>query len=117
MRHQVLTHKLSRPTDHRMAMLRNLVTDLIKYEKLNTTLARAKETSRMAEKIITLGKNDNLHSRRSVLKLISDKNVVAKLFKELGTRYSTRNGGYTRVYKLGSRVGDGAEMAYIELVK
>lgn len=117
MRHQIATRKLSRPTDHRKAMVRNLVTDLIKNEKLNTTLPRAKEAARTAEKIITKGKENNLHSRRLIMKIIYDEQVVDKVLKELANRYSTRSGGYTRIYKLGPRRGDSAEMALIELIK
>lgn len=108
--------KLGRRTDHRKAMLRNQVTSLFKYGKIETTLTRAKETQRMAEKMITLGKRGDLHARRQVLAYIFDKDVVAKLFDEIAPDYSDRNGGYTRIMKLGPRRGDGAEIAILELV-
>ena len=117
MRHRVAGRRLSRPTGHRVAMYRNLVTDLLRYEKIVTTEAKAKEVRGMAEKIITLGKNGSLHSRRRVLSFVSDKKVVAKLFDELGPRYATRPGGYTRVVKLQPRIGDAAPMAQLELVE
>ena len=98
-------------------MYRNLVTDLLRYEKVVTTEAKAKEVRGMAEKIITLGKNGSLHSRRQALSFVSDENVVAKLFDELGPRYATRPGGYTRIIKLQPRIGDGAPMARLELVE
>ena len=116
MRHAVAGRKLSRPTAHRMAMYRNLVTDLLRYEKITTTEAKAKETRSMAEKMITLGKNGSLHSRRQALAFITDKNVVEKLFSELAKRYATRPGGYTRILKLGPRLGDAAPMVRLELV-
>ena len=117
MRHRVAGRKLSRPTGHRIALYRNLVTDLLRYEKIVTTEAKAKEVRRMAEKIITLGKNGSLSSRRQALSFVSDKKVVAKLFSELGPRYATRPGGYTRMVKLQPRIGDGAPMARLELVE
>ncbi|RVU54065.1 50S ribosomal protein L17 [Anaerosphaera multitolerans] len=108
--------KLGRPTAHRKAMLRNLVTSLLREEKITTTTTRAKETRRMAEKMITLGKRGDLHSRRQALSYIYDEDVVTKLFEEIAPRYQDRNGGYTRIYKLGPRRGDGAEEAIVELV-
>ena len=117
MRHRVTGRKLGRPTGHRIAMYRNLVTDLLRYEKVVTTEAKAKEVRGMAEKIITLGKDGSLHSRRQALSFVSDENVVAKLFDELGPRYATRPGGYTRIIKLQPRIGDGAPMARLELVE
>lgn len=108
--------KLGRPTDHRMGMLRNQVTSLFEHGKIETTLARAKETQRVAEKMITLGKKGDLHSRRQALAYIYDKDVVTKLFEEIAPEYEDRNGGYTRVLKLGPRRGDSAEMAILELV-
>lgn len=108
--------KLSRPTDHRKAMLRNQVTKLLTYGRIETTHTRAKETQRMAEKMITLAKRGDLHSRRQVLAYIYDEDVVTKLFDEIAPKYSERNGGYTRVLKMGPRRGDGAEMAIIELL-
>jgi large subunit ribosomal protein L17 len=116
MRHRVAGRKLSRPTAHRMLMLRGQVTDLLRFESLRTTDAKAREIRRMAEKTITLGKKGTLHSRRRALALLTDEGVVRKLFDELAPRYEERNGGYTRIVKLGPRKGDAAEMAVIELV-
>lgn len=108
--------KLGRATDKRKAMLRGLVTDTIKYEKINTTVDRAKEARKIVDKMITLGKRGDLHARRQALAYIYDKDVVDKLFNEVASRYESRNGGYTRIYKLGARRGDGAETAILELV-
>lgn len=108
--------KLGRRTDHRKAMLRNQVTSLLKHGRIETTLTRAKETRRMAEKMITLGKRGDLHARRQVLAYIYDEDVVKKLFDEIASNYADRNGGYTRILKLGPRRGDGSEMAILELV-
>lgn len=108
--------KLGRPTAHRSAMLRNLVTSLLREEKIETTVTRAKEAKRMAEKMITLGKRGDLHARRQALAYIYDEDVVKKLFDEIAPKYADRNGGYTRVLKLGPRRGDGAEIAILELV-
>ena len=116
MRHRVAGRKLSRDTGHRLAMYRNLVTDLLRYEKIVTTEAKAKEARSMAESVITLGKEGNLHARRRALSLISDKKVVKKVFDELAPRYLNRQGGYTRLVRLGPRVGDGALMTQLELV-
>ncbi len=108
--------KLGRPTDQRKAMLRNLVTSLLRSGRIETTVTRAKETKRMADKMITLAKRGDLHARRQVLAYVYDEDVVKKLFDEIGPKYQERNGGYTRVLKAGPRRGDGAEMAIIELV-
>lgn len=108
--------KLGRPTEHRKAMLRNQVTSLIEHGRVETTVHKAKETQRMAEKMITLAKRGDLHARRQVLAYIYDETVVTKLFEEIAPEYADRNGGYTRVLKLGPRRGDGAEMAILELV-
>jgi large subunit ribosomal protein L17 len=108
--------KLGRPTDQRKAMLRNLVTSLLREERIETTVTRAKETKRMADRMITLAKRGDLHARRQVLAYVYDEDVVKKLFDEIGPKYEDRNGGYTRVLKAGPRRGDGAEMAIIELV-
>ena len=116
MRHRVAGRKLSRSTAHRLAMYRNLVTDLLRYEKIVTTEAKAKEARSLAEKMITLGKDGSLHSRRQALAFVTDKKVVDKVFSELGSRYAQRQGGYTRLLKLGPRLGDGAPMAHLELV-
>jgi len=102
---------------HRRALYRNLVTDLLNHEKITTTEAKAKEIRSLAEKMITLGKEQSLHSRRQVLSFILDKKVADKVFDELATRYVDRPGGYTRIMKLGPRLGDGAPMARLELVE
>ena len=111
------TRKLGRTTAHRKAMLRGLVTLLLENGKVETTLTRAKEVRSVAEKMITLGKKNTLASRRQALAFITKEEVVVKLFNEIAPSYADRNGGYTRVLKIGPRRGDGAEMAIIELVK
>ncbi len=108
--------KLGRPSAHRKMMLRNQVTSLLRNGKIETTVTRAKETKRMADKMITLGKRGDLHARRQALAYIYDEDVVKKLFDEIAPKYSERNGGYTRVLKVGPRRGDGAEIAILELV-
>ena len=108
--------KLGRTTDHRLAMLRNQVTSLLRNGKIETTVQKAKETKRMAEKMITLAKRGDLHARRQVLAYVYDETVVKQLFDEIAPKYAERNGGYTRILKVGPRKGDGAEMAIIELV-
>jgi len=117
MRHKVAGRKLDRPTGHRRAMYRNLVTDLLGYEKITTTEAKAKEVRGLTEKMITMGKEGGLHSRRQALSFIIDKKVVDKVFTELAPRYAERPGGYTRITKLGPRLGDGAAMVRLELVE
>lgn len=117
MRHRVAGRKLGRTTAQRQALLRNLVTDLLRYEKITTTEAKARELRREVEKFITLGKRGDLHARRLALAYIYDPRVVDKLFDALAQRFATRPGGYTRIVKLGSRVGDAAPMARIELVE
>lgn len=117
MRHRIAGRKLSRPTAHRWALYRNLVTDLVKYEKIVTTEAKAKEIRGLAEKMITLGKEGSLASRRRALAFVIDKKLVDKIFNELAPRYAERPGGYTRIVKLGRRVGDGAPLAQIEMVE
>ncbi len=117
MRHKVAGRKLGRDSGHRRAMYRNLVTDLLDYEKITTTEAKAKEVRGLAEKMITLGKGGGLHSRRRALSFIIDKKVAEKVFTELAPRYAERSGGYTRITKLGPRLGDGAAMVQLELVK
>ena len=116
MRHRIAGRKLGRPTGHRRAMYRNLVTDLLRYEKIITTEAKAKEVRGLTEKMITLGKDGELHSRRQALSFIFDKKVADKVFAELAPRYAERPGGYTRITKLGPRLGDGAAMVQLELV-
>lgn len=116
MRHKLSGRKLNRPTAHRMHMLRGMVTDLLRYESIRTTEAKAREVRRMTEKVITKGKAGSLHSRRRVLGMLSDDSVVGKLFDELAERYQDRPGGYTRVIKLGPRKGDASPMAIVELM-
>lgn len=108
--------KLGRPTAHRKSMLRNLVTDLLRDGRISTTDHRAKETRREAEKMITLAKRGDLHARRQVLAYVYDEDVVTKLFEEIAPKYTERNGGYTRILKLGPRQGDCAEVVFLELV-
>ena len=108
--------KLGRPTAHRKAMLRNQVTDLLREGRITTTITRAKEIRRMAEKMITLGKRGDLHARRQALAYIYDEDVVTELFDNIAPKYAERNGGYTRILKLGQRRGDTAEMVFLELV-
>ena len=108
--------KLGRPTAHRNAMLRGLVTYLLENGSVETTLARAKEVRSLAEKMITLGKKNTLASRRAALKFITKEDVVTKLFTEIAPKYDERQGGYTRIYKIGPRRGDAAEMAILTLV-
>ena len=116
MRHNVGYRKLGRTSSHRRALLRNLATDLFRHERLKTTLPKARELRPFAEKLITLARRDDLHARRQVLRQISDKTVVKKLFDTLGPRFAARPGGYTRALKLEPRPGDGADMAIVELV-
>lgn len=111
------TRKLGRPTAHRVLMLRGMVTLLLENGQIETTLARAKEVRSMAEKMITLGKKNTLASRRAALAYITKESVVTKLFTEIAPSYADRNGGYTRILKLGNRRGDAAEMAIVALVK
>lgn len=109
--------KLGRTSDHRNMMLRNLVTSLLKHGRIETTEARAKETKKLAEKMITLAKRGDLHARRQVLSFVTEKEVVKKVFEEIAPEYTDRNGGYTKMYKLGPRRGDAAPMTILELVK
>ncbi len=111
------TRKLGRPTAHRKAMLRGMVTLLLENGQIETTLTRAKEVRSMAEKMITLGKKNTLASRRAALAFITKENVVTKLFNEIAPGYAKRNGGYTRILKIGVRRGDAAEMAIVMLVE
>ena len=103
--------KLGLPSDHRRAMLRNLVTSFLKHGKVQTTVTRAKEARSLAEKMITLAKRGDLHSRRQVLSFVTEEEVVKNLFTNIAPKYAERNGGYTRMYKIGPRRGDGAELA------
>lgn len=116
MRHQVAGRKLHRPTGHRLSMFRNLVADLLRYERITTTEAKAKEIRSLAEKTITLGKDGTLHARRQALAFVRDEEVIKKLFDSLAARYAERPGGYVRITKLKPRLGDGADMARIELI-
>ena len=108
---------MGRPTEHRWALYRNQVTSLLAHEKITTTEAKAREVRILAEKMITLGKDGSLASRREALAFVTDKKVVDKLFADIAPGYSDRNGGYTRLLKLGPRPGDNAPMVQIELVK
>ncbi|HKY63037.1 MAG TPA: 50S ribosomal protein L17 [bacterium] len=114
MRHQVRKKRFGRHSSHRIAMFRNMVTSLIEAERITTTLAKAKELRRFAEKMVTLAKNGSLHARRQAAAYVRGSSAVQKLFAELGPRFKERQGGYTRILKLGNRLGDGAEMAIIE---
>lgn len=110
------TRKLGKPTEARMAMLRQQVTDFLDKGRMETTVTRAKEIAPLAEKMITLGKKNTLATRRQALSFITKEDVVTKVFSELATKYAERNGGYTRITKIGPRRGDAAEMAVIELM-
>lgn len=116
MRHRVAGRHLGRETSHRLALYRNLVTDLLRYERITTTQAKAKEIRPMAEKIITLGRRGDLHARRLAARFVYDPKVVKKVFDEIGPRMKERPGGYLRITSLEARKGDGAAMASIELV-
>ena len=111
-----MPRKLNLPTDQRMALLRNLVTSFLETGRIETTLTRAKETNRLAEKMITLGKNTDLHSKRQVYAYVTKEDVAKKLFDEISPKYADRKGGYTQIIKTGPRRGDAAEMAIIKLV-
>jgi len=115
-RHGRKVPKLGRKAEHRKALLRNLVTEVLRHERVETTLVKAKAVKPLVEKMVTLGKRGDLHARRQALAVIRDKAVVHKLFAELAPRYAERNGGYCRIYKLGFRRGDAAPMAIIEMV-
>jgi len=117
MRHKVAGRKLGRSSAHRKALYRNLVTDLLNYERITSTEAKAKEIRSLAEKMITLGKEGGLNSRRQALSFILDGRIAEKVFNELAPRYAERPGGYTRLIKLGPRLGDGAPMVRVELVE
>ena len=108
--------KLGRPTDQRRAMLRNMTTSLLENGRVITTVTRAKEVQKLADKMVTLGKANTLHTKRQALSFITKRDVVSKLFDEIAPKFAERNGGYTRVIKIGPRRGDAAEMAILELV-
>ena len=116
MRHRLGLRKLNRTSSHRLAMLRNMIGSLLRYEVIKTTLPKAKELRRVAEPILTLGKNPSVANRRLAFARLRDREMVTKLFDELGPRYATRNGGYSRILKFGFRKGDNAPMALIELL-
>jgi large subunit ribosomal protein L17 len=116
MRHRLSNRKLNRTTGHRLAMLRNMANSLLRHEVIKTTLPKAKELRRVAEPLITLGKKPSLANRRLAFDRLRDREIVVKLFDELGPRFQTRNGGYLRILKCGFRLGDNAPMAIVELV-
>jgi large subunit ribosomal protein L17 len=116
MRHRQGLRKLNRTSSHRLAMLRNMCNSLITHEAIKTTVPKAKELRRLVEPLITLGKDSSLSNRRLAFDRTRDRGVVAKLFDVLGPRYAARPGGYTRILKMGFRVGDNAPMAFVELV-
>ncbi len=116
MRHRVAGRKLSRHTQHRELMFRNMLVSLLQHERIKTTLAKGKELRGWVDKIITLGKKENLHARRKAFALLRDKGIVKKLFDEIVPRLKDREGGYTRIYKMGWRHGDGAPLSLVELV-
>ncbi len=117
MRHNNSGRRLGRTTSHRIAMFRNMVTSLLNHERIITTDAKAKEIRSVAEKMITLGKRGDLHAHRQAAAYIREKSVVTKLFSMIAPRYKDRTGGYTRIIKLGQRLGDAASMSVIELVE
>lgn len=116
MRHRLGLRKLNRTSSHRLAMLRNMTVSLLRHEAIKTTLPKAKELRRVAEPILTLGKNPSVANKRLAFARLRDREMVTKLFSELGPRYAARNGGYSRILKFGFRKGDNAPMALIELV-
>ena len=117
MRHRKDHRRLGRKREHRHALLRNLVTALFQYERIETTVAKAKETRRLAERMITFGKQGDLAARRHVARFVMKPEVVSKLFATIAPWYSERNGGYTRIVRIGHRLGDAGETAYLELIK
>lgn len=116
MRHRNGLRKLNRTSSHRLAMLRNMTVSLLKHEAIKTTLPKAKELRRVVEPMITLGKNPTLANKRLAFDRLRDRDIVVKLFDEIGPRYATRPGGYLRILKCGFRVGDNAPMAFVELL-
>ena len=116
MRHRHGLRKLNRTSSHRLAMFRNMTNSLLKHEVIKTTLPKAKELRRVIEPILTLGKDPTLANKRLAFNRLRDRDMVVKLFDELGPRYKTRNGGYLRILKFGFRVGDNAPMALVELL-
>jgi large subunit ribosomal protein L17 len=116
MRHKNIHRKFGREAQHRMAMLRNQVTSVIEHERITTTDMKAKEVRKMVEKVITLGKRGDVHARRLAFKTVRSRDMIAKLFGEIAERFRTRPGGYTRIVKIGNRVGDAAPMSILELI-
>ncbi|MGB5539641.1 MAG: 50S ribosomal protein L17 [Gammaproteobacteria bacterium] len=116
MRHRKSGRQLNRNSSHRKAMFQNMAVSLLRHEAIKTTLPKAKELRRVAEPFITMAKSDSVHKRRIAFNRLRDREVVSKLFNELGPRYKNRPGGYLRILKMGVRTGDKAPMAYIELV-
>ncbi|NDG41928.1 MAG: 50S ribosomal protein L17 [Betaproteobacteria bacterium] len=116
MRHRQGLRKLNRTSAHRLAMLRNMCVSLLRHEAIKTTVPKAKELRRVVEPLLTMGKTPSLANHRLAFARLRDREIVTKLFKELGPRYQTRPGGYTRILKMGFRVGDNAPMAFVELV-
>ncbi len=117
MRHRVDKRKLNRTTAHRKAMFANMASSLVLHDRIETTLPKAKELRRIADRLVTLGKRKTLHARRKAISMIKDKKAVSRLFDEIAGRFDGRNGGYTRIYKLGYRHGDDAPMAVIEYLQ
>jgi large subunit ribosomal protein L17 len=115
MRHRHGLRKLNRTSSHRLAMLRNMTVSLLRHEAIKTTVPKAKELRKVVEPIITLGKNPSLANKRLAFARLRDREIVQKLFADIGPRFANRNGGYTRILKMGFRVGDNAPMAYVEL--
>ncbi len=115
MKHRIGINRLNRKASHRKSLLRNMITSLFKHERIKTTKTKAKEVRRFAEKMITRAKVDSVHNRRVIAKRLWDKSVLAKLFTDIGPRFSDRPGGYTRIIKLGQRFGDSAETVFLEL--
>jgi large subunit ribosomal protein L17 len=116
MRHRHGLRKLNRTSSHRLAMLRNMMVSLLRHEAIKTTLPKAKELRRVVEPMLTLGKTDTLANKRLAFSRLRDREIVGKLFSDLGPRYAMRNGGYLRILKMGFRVGDNAPMAFVELL-
>lgn len=117
MRHRKKGRQLSRSRSHKRAMLRNMATSLFRHERIRTTEAKAKELRPYAERLITIARSDDVHNRRRAGRHIADREVLQKLFHDIGPRFRSRQGGYTRILKLGARKGDGAELALIELTE
>ena len=117
MKHRVVGRRLDRTTEHRTAMFKNMVTSLLRHERITTTTPKAKELKRFADKIITLGKKGTAHARRIAFRDVRDAEVIEKLFGEIAPRFAQRPGGYTRLVRVGHRAGDNAELAVIELVE